>query len=178
MVNIECQSSSFLFDDPSHYLPKMSSSTNLYDYLSNTNSFKMLLNITDDDDDDLLIETSPTAMTSSDSSDSAIVSDEIDDFDLTNEKQSICRNSWPKTIKKSELTTFTSLSQSFNILNQFEEQTIHENISNTNQEKYKRPLPWLNSTSLNHHHSSPSHELPLDKVVFNYLFIKKIILRK
>jgi len=151
----------------------MSSSTNLYDYLSNANPFKLLLNITDDDDD-LLIGTSPTVMTSSDSSDSAIVSDEIDDFDLTNEKQSICRNSWPKTMKKLEQTTFASLSQSFDILNQFKQQTIYEN---TNQEKYKRPLPWLNSTLSNHHHHHPSPSLvssSSSNKVLNYLFIQKI----
>jgi len=155
----------------------MSSSTNLYDYLSNANPFKLLLNITDDDDD-LLIGTSPTVMTSSDSSDSAIVSDEIDDFDLTNEKQSICRNSWPKTMKKLEQTTFASLSQSFDILNQFKQQTIYDNTSNTTQQKYKRPLPWLNSTSSSYPHSSPSHELSSNKVVFYYLFIKKNCFKK
>jgi hypothetical protein len=158
MVNIECQSSSFLFDDPSRYLPKMSSTTNLYDYLTNSLSFKMFLNnIDDNDNDDLLLETSPTIMTSSDSSDSAIVSDEIDDFDLTREKP--------------DLTTFTSLSQSFDILNQLEQQTIYEKPSITNQEKYKRPLPWLNSPSSN----PPSVELPSNKVVLNYLVIKKKI---
>jgi len=130
----------------------------------------MLLNNTDDDDD-LLMATSPTTMTSSDSSDSAIVSDEIDDFDLTNEKQLISRNSWPKTIKKPNLTTFNSLSQSFDILNQLEQQTIYENKSNNDQQKYKRPLPWLNSTSSNHNYSSPSLEIPSNKV-FNDLFTK------
>lgn len=170
MVNIECQSSSFLFDDPSCYLRKMSSSTNLYDYLTNTISYKMLFNNTDDNDDERLTTTSPTTMTSSDSSDSAIVSDEIDDFDLTNEKSSIYRNPWMKTIEKSDRTKFTSLSQSFNILNKLEQQKIYEKSSNTTQDKYKRPLPWINSTSSNHSYSSSSPlELPSNKVVLNNL---------
>ncbi len=161
MVNIECQSSSFLFHDPSRYLHRMSSSTNLYDYLTNTISFKMFSNPADDDDD-LLMTTSPTTMTNSDSSDSAIVSDEIDDFDFNNDKQSI--------------TTVTSLSQSFDILNQFKQQKIYEN---TNQEKYKRPLPWLNSIPSNHHHHHhhPSPSLvssSSSNKVLNYLFIQKI----
>ena len=168
MVNIECQSSSFLFDDPSHYLRKMSSSSNLYDYLTNNISIKMLLNNTDDDD--LSTTTSPTTMTNSDSSDSAIVSDEVDDFD---ESQSPYRNSWPKMLKKPDLTmptTFAFLSQSFDILNQFEEQTIYETTSKNNQQKYKRPLPWLNSISATPQCSS----LELTpKKVFNDLFIKK-----
>jgi hypothetical protein len=142
----------------------MSSSTNLYNYLTNPMSFKMLLNITDDDDDDLSMTTSPTTMTSSDSSDSAIVTDEIDDFDFNNDKQSIM--------------TVTSLSQSFDILNQFKQQTIYEN---TNQEKYKRPLPWLTSPSSNHHrhhhHPSPALESSSNKVL-NYLFLEKRNLKK
>jgi hypothetical protein len=137
-------------------------------------------NVTDDDDDDddydLLITTSPTTMTSSDSSDSAIVSDDIDDFDLTNEKQSIYRNSWPKILEKHELTIstkFTSLSQSFDILNQLDQPTIYEDPSHKNQQKYKRPLPWLTSSSSNHNHSSPiSVDLPSNKV-FNYFYLLK-----
>ncbi|CAF3607414.1 unnamed protein product [Rotaria sordida] len=177
MVNIDCESSSFLFDDPSHHLRKMSSTINLYGYLTNNISFKMFLNNTNndndndnhdhdddddddgDDDDDQLMAISPTTMTSSDSSDSAIVSDDIDDIDLTNDNKSIYHNSWPKMMKKSNKSiskTFTSLSQSFDILNHLEQQTTYENISNNNQQKYKRPLPWLNST-LTNHHSSPSH---------------------
>jgi hypothetical protein len=137
----------------------MSSSTNLYDYLTNPLSFKMLLNLTDDDDD-LLMTTSPTTMTSSDSSDSAIVSDEVDDFDFNNDKQS--------------MMTVASLSQSFDILNQFKQQTIYEHAD---QEKYKRPLPWLNSIPSNHHHHHPSPSLvssSSSNKVLNYLFIQKI----
>ena len=152
----------------------MTSTTNLYDYLSNNISTKMLLNNTDDDD----LSTTPsptTTMTNSDSSDSAIVSDEIDDFDVINESQSTYRNSWPKTMKKPDLTmptTFAFLSQSFDILNQFEEQTIYETASSkNNQEKYKRPLPWLNSISATPHTSSSLELTP--KKVFNNLFIKK-----
>ncbi len=163
MVNIECQSSSFLFDNSSRYLRKMNSSTNLYDYLTNSISFKMLSNPTDYDDE-LFMTTSPTTMTSSDSSDSAIVSDDIDDFDLTNENQSIYRNSWPKTIEKLEFTTIASLSQSFDILNQLEQQTIYDHTSHTDQQKYKRPLPWLNSTLTNHHFSPLSLEKTSNKV--------------
>ena len=167
MVNIECQSSSFLFDDQSPYLRKMNSTTNLYDSLTNNISLKMFLsNIDDDeDDDDLLIATSPTVMTSSDSSDSAIVSDEIDDFDINNDKQSIFHSSWPKSIEQADLTsTFASLSQSFNILNQLEQQTIHQNTTQDNQQKYKRPLPWFNSTfsSTPHHPSSLSSSSNLE----------------
>jgi hypothetical protein len=154
MMNVECQSSSFLFDDPSCYLPKMNSSSNLYDYLTNNISIKTLLNNTDDEeDDDRFITTSPITMTSSDSSDSAIVSDEIDDLDLINDNQSKSRNSWLRTIEKDEITSFTSLSQSFNILNQFEQQTVFDK-KNNNQQKYKRPLPWSNSTS-SISHTSP-----------------------
>jgi hypothetical protein len=141
----------------------MNSSTNLYDYLTNNVSLKMFLSNTDDDDDDLLISTSPTTMTNSDSSDSAIVSDEIDDFDLNNNKQSIFRNSWPKIMEKTDIpTTFTSLSQSFDILNQLEQQITYENPSKDNQQKYKRPLPWLNSTSSTHCNPSSSSSPPLE----------------
>lgn len=153
MVNIECQSSSFLFDDPSsRYLRKMSSSSNLYDYLNNTISFQMLLNPTDDhdDDDDLSIPTSPTTMTNSDSSDSAIVSDEIDDSNH--------RYSRSKTLEKSD----TSLLKSFNILTQ---PTIYENSSPVNQVKYKRPLPWLNSSALNSPRSRPLLQSSSSKVL-------------
>ncbi|CAF4690689.1 unnamed protein product, partial [Rotaria magnacalcarata] len=58
-------------------------------------------------------------MTSSDSSDSAIVSDDIDDIDLASEENSIVHTSWPTIIKKSNIpipSTFASLSQSFDIL--------------------------------------------------------------
>lgn len=175
MVNMECQSSSFLFDNSSCYLPKMSSNTNLYDYLTNTISDNMFSfnNIDDGNDDERLTTTSPTIMTSSDSSDSAIVSDDIDDFDLINDKSLLYRNSWIKTMEKSsDRTKFTSLSQSFNILNQLEQHKIYEKSFHSNQDKYKRPLPWINSTtssSSSNHSYSPSSSLelpPSNKVVF------------
>ncbi|CAF3054658.1 unnamed protein product [Rotaria sp. Silwood2] len=145
----------------------MSSTTNLYGYLTHNISFKMFLNNTDndndddddDDDNDQLMAISPITMTSSDSSDSAIVSDEIDDIDLINENKSIHHNSWSKILKnpnESISTPFASLSQSFDILNHLEQQAIYENISNNNQQKYKRPLPWFNSTLTSHHSSSSS----------------------
>ncbi|CAF4506998.1 unnamed protein product, partial [Rotaria magnacalcarata] len=89
---MECQFSSFLFDDPSSSLRKMTSTVNLYDYLTSNISLKTLFNHTGDDDDDdvddQLNATSPITMTSSDSSDSAIVSDDIDDIDLASEENS------------------------------------------------------------------------------------------
>lgn len=152
MVNIECQSKSFLFDDPTRYLPKMSSSSNLYDHLTNTISRQMLLNPTDDDDDDddLSIPTSPTTMTSSDSSDSAIVSDEIDDSNHRHSRS------------KFDLTNVTALAKSFNILTQ---STIYETSSSNDQVKYKRPLPWLNSPSSNSTRSFTSFQSSSSKVV-------------
>lgn len=153
MVNIECQSSSFLFDDPSsRYLRKMSSSSNLYDYLNNNISLETFLNPTDDhddDDDDLSIPTSPTTMTSSDSSDSAIVSDEVD-------------YPRPKTFEKSDLSNLTALSKSFNILTQ---PTIYENSSPVDQVKYKRPLPWLTSSASNSPRSRPLLQSSSSKVL-------------
>lgn len=156
MVNIECQSSSFLSDDPSRLLRKMTSSSNLYHYLTKNLSMKMLANYPDDhqqptgndddDDSDPLMASSPTAMTSSDSSDSAIVSDEMEETDFLDGKPSKYRNSWPKMMEKLILpssTTFNALSQSFDILNQLEQQSVYD--TNHDQEKYKHPLPWLNS---------------------------------
>ncbi|CAF3557983.1 unnamed protein product [Rotaria socialis] len=173
MVNIECQSSSFLFDDPSSSLRKMTSTINLYDYLTSNISFKTLFNHTgddddDDDDDDQLNATSPITMTSSDSSDSAIVSDDIDDNDLASEENPIVHTSWPTIIKKSNISitsTVTSLSKSFDILNNLESTTISEYKSqhDRNQEKYKRPLPWLNATLPNHHSTPPGLELTTNK---------------
>ncbi|CAF1386925.1 unnamed protein product [Adineta ricciae] len=159
MMNVDCQSSSFLFDNPSQYLPKMNSSTNLNDYLKNNISLQTLLTPTqddndnnDEDDEEILTATSPTTMTSSDSSDSAIVSDDIDDFDLLNhENQVFYRNSWPKILEKADLKlplTLSTLSHSFDILNEFEQQPIYDNSPDTDlQQKYKRPLPWLSSSS-------------------------------
>jgi hypothetical protein len=137
MVNIECQSNSFHFDNhQSFYLPKMSSSTNLYNYLTNNIPTESYLNTYDDDSDNgLSIETIPIRITSSTSSDSAIVSDDIDDLDSMYEKQTKYRQSWPLMIENNE--TITSLSQSSDILNQ---QTIYDN--NTSNSKYKHPLPW------------------------------------
>lgn len=169
MVNIECQSSSFLFDNPSSSLPKMRSTVDLYNYLTNDVSFKLLYNSTDNDDD-LLNLTSPTAMTNSDSSDSAIVTDDLDDIDLNPDENSIAHYSWPTARKKPNepiSKTFTSLSQSFDILNDLKSPNISENITHdNNQEKYKRPLPWLNSTLSNHNHSVSPLELPTNKVFF------------
>ena len=152
----------------------MSSSINLYDYLTSNTSLKMMhLNNTEDDHDngndnngDPLIAASPTTMKSSDSNDSAIVSDEVDDSDLMAEHKFIYRNSWSKAVERSDLprlTTLASLSQSFDILNYLERQTISDNISNNNSTKYKRPLPWLNST-LPMHTWSSSLELTANRV--------------
>jgi hypothetical protein len=189
MVNTECQSSALLVDNPARYLPKMSSSNNLHDYLTTNVSMKMLRNqIGDDDDnndddddddddddevdddDDPLTATSP--MTTSDSSDSAIVTDDVDDFDMVHRKAMNYRNSWPKMLEKLLLpmsTTFSSLSHSFEILNQLEQQqqqapspslpqSIFENNSKMKHDrtKYKHPLPWVNSPVPSVHHCSSS----------------------
>jgi hypothetical protein len=108
----------------------MSSSKNLYNYLSNHISKTS----NDDSDNDLSIGTNLLTMTSSTSSDSAIV---LDDFD---DQQIKYRNSWPKMIEKND-STLISFSQSFNLLNQLE-QTIYNNEISTS--KYKHPLPWIN----------------------------------
>lgn len=148
MVNLEYQPNPSMFiNNQSHYLPKMSSSTNLRDYLTNNSSTKSSSNHNnnndDDSDNDLSIEINPITMISSTSSDSAIVSDEIDDADLINDKQTKYRNSWPKMLEKPE-SIFTSFSKSFQLLNQFEQQTTEDNDNLGS--KYKRPLPWNNST--------------------------------
>ncbi|CAF0837376.1 unnamed protein product [Adineta steineri] len=163
----------------------MNSSTNLHDYLTNNVSTKTPLNNIndddddDDDDDDIAVATSPTTMTNSDSSDSAIVSDDMDEIDLITDTQSVYRNSWPEILEKNNVTIsssspFASLSQSFDILNQFDQQIFYEN-SLTNhhqqqqqQQKYKRPLPWLNTNSSKSSisfssSSSSSLQLPLNK---------------
>jgi hypothetical protein len=148
MVNLECQSNSSLFNDnQSSYLPKMSSSTNLHDYLTNNTPIKSLSkhnknNNDDDSDNDLSIEINLITTISSASSDSAIVSDAIDDADLINNTQTKYRNSWPKMLEKPE-SIFTSFSKSFHLLNQFELQTTDDNDNLSS--KYKRPLPWNNS---------------------------------
>ena len=116
MVNIECQSKSFLIDnDPTRYLHRMNSSVNLYDDLT------MKISIDSDEDEHQSI-TSPTNMTNSDSSDSAIVADAMDEREIS----STYRNSWPKIMEKHLHPRF-----SFEILN---------------QQKYKHPLPWLKSS--------------------------------
>ena len=148
MVNLECQPKPYLFNNKNHqscYLPKMSSSVNLYHYLTNNISSKFSSNPTDDDDgsdNDLSIETNPLTLTSSESSDSAIVVDEIDDVDLNKHQPTKSHSSWPEMLEKSELS-FTSFSQSFHLLNQFDQQNIYDNY--TSIPKYKRPLPCINS---------------------------------
>ncbi len=124
MVNLECQSNSFFFkNNQSGYLPKMISSTNLYNDLT-----KYISN-----DNDLSIETNLIKMTSSISNDSAIVLDDFDDQEIK------YRNSWPE-IKEKKLTYF---SHSFDLLNQ---QTISDN-NYTLISKYKHPLPWTNHST-------------------------------
>lgn len=184
MASVDCQSSSFLFDDSTHCLPKISSTTDLYDYFTNNMAFKTLLSHIDDDhnDDDRLIATSPTTMTSSDSSDSAIVSDELDEFDSPNERTLQSHNVCARTIEKKNTsisTTFSSLSQSFDILNHIEKQTITEHTSTSNdsnnREKYTRPLPWSNSTAMHQNYSStPSLDLTSNKVFFIFRFLSVV----
>lgn len=125
-MNLEYQSNSFLFDNnQSGHLFKMNSSVNLYDYLTNHISW-------DDDGSNQI------AMTSSTSSDSAIVIDDCDD------KQIKYRNSWPKMLEKNEVI-FTSFSQSFDLLNRLEQQINTE--SDQSISKYKHPLPWINHSN-------------------------------
>ena len=160
MVNIESHPDSLLRDDdPSRCLRKMNSSTHLHDYLTKNISVDMLAQDEDDDDDDFLMPTSPIAMTSSDSGDSAIVSDDVDDVDVVQDKHVKSRNSWPKAMERSKLTastTFTSLSQSFSILNQLEQPTIYHKSPNRDHEKYKHPLPWQSyATSARRRRPSP-----------------------
>ncbi|CAF0890279.1 unnamed protein product [Adineta ricciae] len=141
MVNLECYSKSPLsfYNDRSRFLTKMNSSVNLYAYLTtnisnNNNTFS---NSLDDDssDNDLSTDTNPFTMASSESSDSAIVSDEIDDLDLSNHQQN---DAWAEQLDRTVLS-FTSLSESFYLLNQIEQQNIYDNC--TSVSKYRRPLP-------------------------------------
>ena len=115
----------------------MSSSVNLFAYLTNGVSSETHFNAPDDDgsDNDLSTETSPLAMTSSESSDSAIVSDEIDELDLTQLQSNDSQTSWPKKLDKSALS-FASLSEPLYL---FDQQNIYDNCSAIS--KYKRPLP-------------------------------------
>ena len=191
MVNIECQASSFLFDDPSRFLRKMTSSSNLYHYLTKNLSMKMLLNYPDDhqhptgndddDNDEQLMANSPTAMTSSDSSDSAIVSDDVDESDFPDGKPSKYRNSWPKMMEKLALptsTTFTALSQSFDILNHLERQSVFD--TNRDQQKYKHPLPWLNSGNPSTLRCSGSSDAPTSTKVslIDFVLRRRRIIRQ
>ena len=148
MVNIECQSSSFLFDN--HHPPNMIFSANLYDDLSHSTAMNAFL---ETDEEDLRNATSPTNMTNSDSSDSAIVADDVEETDWSSGETSKYRNSWPKMMEKCHplpppSTHFASLSQSFDILNQLDRHPIaanrHSSFIQTEQ-KYKHPLPWLKS---------------------------------
>ncbi len=138
MVNLECQSKRYLFNNnnQSCYLPKISSSVNLYHYLTHHISSKSCSNPTNDDDgsdNDLSIETSPLTLTSSESSDSAIVADDIDDVNLNKHQHTISDYSWPDMLEKSELSFHLS-----------DQQNIYDNC--TSISKYKRPLPRTNST--------------------------------
>ncbi|CAF4399512.1 unnamed protein product [Rotaria socialis] len=129
----------------SDYLIKMSSSTNLYHYL--TNNFDK--NDDDTSDNDLSTDANTITMissTTSSSSDSAIVSDDADDIDITNQIQPKYRNSWPRILKPTGSIPMT-LSPSFNLLNSYDQQTIYDN--EVSMSKYKQPLPWTSST---YHH--------------------------
>ena len=149
MVNLECQSNTPIFNrnhHPTRYLAKMSSSVNLYAYLTHNISTTTSSNAVDDDDgsdNDLSIDTNPLAMTSSESSDSAIVSDEIDELDLNTHQSNECGKSRSELFDKTDLS-FSSLSQSFYLLNQIDQQNIYDNYSS--MPKYKRPLPRTNVT--------------------------------
>ncbi|UJR08732.1 hypothetical protein I4U23_012989 [Adineta vaga] len=139
MVNLECYSKSpiFLHNDRLRYLTKISSSTNLYAHLTTNISNNNLTNSLDDDgsDNDLSVDTNPFTMTSSESSDSAIVSDEIDELDSNNYQSN---DFWSEQLDNTTLS-LTSLSESFQFLNQFEQQNIYDNY--TVISKYKHPLP-------------------------------------
>lgn len=148
MVNLECQSSAFLFDnDSTRYLRKISSSVHLYDDLSHSMAMKFQV---ETDEDDLR---SPSKMTNSDSSDSAIVADDFEEgTSWTDRQTSNYRNSWPKMMEKflpRPSTSFASLSQSFDILNQLDRLPIDDRHSSSNsiEQKYKHPLPWFKSPS-------------------------------
>lgn len=160
MVNTDCQTHTFPLDDNLHYLQKMSSSTNLYDYLTHSIAFKSSthhFDMNNNNDDERLLTSSPTVMTNSDSSDSAIMSDETDDFEFSN------YYSWAKPMEQqqqSRPTSISSLSQSFQILNQLKLDKIYETPLIIGKEKYKRPLPWINSPS----QTSSTFEIPLNKV--------------
>ena len=160
MVNTDCQTHTFPLDDNLHYLQKMSSSTNLYDYLTHSIAFKSSTYHFDmnNNDDERLLTASPTVMTNSDSSDSAIMSDDTDDFEFSN-----CY-SWAKAVEQqqqqSRSTSISSLSQSFHILNQLKLDKIYETPLISAKEKYKRPLPWINSPS----QTSSTFEIPSNKV--------------
>ena len=117
MVNIECQSNSLVLDNHLHLLPKIGSSTNLYHYLIKNKSSPPAVDCDTD-------RPMGTAMTSSLSSDSAIVIDDTatsDHSDFLNQPNN-CRNSWPSSMD-TNVSSIISLA------------------------KYKRPLPWTNSSS-------------------------------
>lgn len=152
-----------LNSNQSDYLIKMSSSSNLYHYLKH----RIDKNDDDNSDNDFSIDINPIAMTSStSSSDSAIVSDDIDDNDLKNPNRSLSRNSWPKIFKTvdSKLITF---SPSFNLLNLNNQQTIHDN--ETSISKYTQPLPWKNPK---HYQNYTQKVFILFFRLFNFLLYK------
>lgn len=118
MVNIECQSNSLVLDNHLHLLPRIGSSTNLYHYLIKNKSSPPT--VVDCDTDRPM----GTSMTSSLSSDSAIVLDDIVTSDHSDflQQSNTCRNSWPSSMD-TNVPSIISLA------------------------KYKRPLPWTNSPS-------------------------------
>ncbi len=149
MAHLGYESNSFALNANQYqYLVKMSSSSNLYSHL--THNFDK--NDDDISDNDVSLEANTITMTSSTSSDSAIASDDIDDSDLTNDKQKKYYNAWPKTLKQSESANIT-FSPSFDILNEYEQQTIYDNdISNS---IYRQPLPWTKSS----YYHTPSNKV-------------------
>ena len=161
-MDFDYQSNSFRWNkNQTRYLVKMHSSSNLYDYLMDHND--------DDDnsDNDLSIGTNPITMTSSTSSDSAIVSDEIDDLESINDKQIKHRNSWPKMFKNTE-STLVKHSKSIHLSNQSEQQTIYDNQILI--PKYKQPLPW--NTDSNYYHVSSNKVEKKRKNILLFSFFK------
>lgn len=179
MVNIECQTSSFLFDIPTRQQRRISLLKTIHDYDCPTDSITPTLARHDDLDDDnneISSVNSPTMLTSSESSDSAIAFDELDEIDFVCGKSNKYRNSWPKVVDKLSLpisTTFASLSEPFKLLDKIEKTLFIDSISSTRQskDKYKHPLPWLSSTSVPQAKRADVRDSSSDKVSFSFLLI-------